>query len=298
MRYLIRRHDKILNEAFPFKDSFFQSESENPKNKLHLLEIQETRSKFIRSFNAYSSDYTISIKNTELIEDTSGDEQVDLIIRALEEMIEVAKRCTNFRNHDRINIVIRNPILHYPVSTGYQRGNSTQNLVQNGGRCKREICLYKGHFAKPIKDFDQEKNLPICTYTESYIFFDYVTQQETGTHIPNLVMITHDFNGNVYKFKINYDFCKWSISNDHKDYTCIAHYAKGYDSQFILKYDLYEKTKDRSDLIEKTGYNLVEMWKCKWIKSTDYKYSEKPEIIEPLNKRYAFFGGITNTFKL
>ncbi len=22
----------------------------------------------------------------------------------------------------------------------------------------------------------------------------------------------------------------------HKDYTCIAHYANGYDSQFILKY--------------------------------------------------------------
>lgn len=26
------------------------------------------------------------------------------------------------------------------------------------------------------------------------------------------------------------------ILKDHKDYTCIAHYAKGYDSQFILKY--------------------------------------------------------------
>lgn len=127
---VIRRHDIILNEAFPFEDSFFQSESENPKNKPHLLEIQETRSKFIRNFNAYSSDFTISIKNTELIKDPSGDEQVDLITRALEEMIEVAKRRTNFRNHDRINIVIRNPVLHYPVSTGCQRGNSTQDLVQ------------------------------------------------------------------------------------------------------------------------------------------------------------------------
>ena len=40
-------------------------------------------------------------------------------------MIEVAKRRTNFRNHDRINIVIRNPVLDYPISTGHQRGNST-----------------------------------------------------------------------------------------------------------------------------------------------------------------------------
>jgi len=118
--------------------------------------------------------------------------------------------------------------------------------IQKGGRFKREICLCKGHFAKPIRDFDQEKKLPKCTYTENYIFFDYEAEQETGTHILNLV-IAHDFNGNVYKFKINNDFCKWLISNDHKDYTCIAYYAKGYDSQFILKYDLYEKIKDRSN---------------------------------------------------
>lgn len=40
------------------------------------------------------------------------------------------------------------------------------------------------------------------------------------------------------------------------------------------------------------------MWECKWIKSTDYKHSEKSEIIEPLNPRDAFFGGRTNTYKL
>ncbi|KAL4150015.1 hypothetical protein QTP88_003864 [Uroleucon formosanum] len=55
---------------------------------------------------------------------------------------------------------------------------------------------------------------------------------------------------------------------------------------------------ERSDLIKKAGYNLVEMWECKWIKSTDYKHSEKSEIIEPLNPRDAFFGGRTNTYKL
>lgn len=58
--------------------------------------------------------------------------------------------------------------------------------------------------------------------------------------------------------------------------------------------DLYEKTKERSDLIKKAGYNLVEMWECKWIKSLEYKNSGKPEIIEPLNPRDAFFGGRTN----
>ncbi len=49
-------------------------------------------------------------------------------------------------------------------------------------------------------------------------------------------MINQDFFGDKYEFKTNEDFCKWLISKEHKDYTCIAHYAKGYDSQFILKY--------------------------------------------------------------
>ena len=62
--------------------------------------------------------------------------------------------------------------------------------------------------------------------------------------------------------------------------------------------DLNEKTKQRSNQIKEAGYNLVEMWECKWTKSTEYKNSEKPEIVEPLNPRDAFFGGRTNTFKL
>ncbi len=53
---------------------------------------------------------------TELIEEPSRNEQVDSITRALEEIIEVAKRRTNFRIHDIINIVIRNPVLHYSIN--------------------------------------------------------------------------------------------------------------------------------------------------------------------------------------
>ena len=99
---------------------------------------------------------------------------------------------------------------------------------QKGGKCKREVCLCKGNpeqFVKPIKDFDQEKKLPKCTYTENYIFFDYEAQQETSIHIPSLV-IAHDFNGNEYKFKTNYEFCKWLISNEHKDYTLYSTLCK------------------------------------------------------------------------
>ncbi|KAL4096398.1 hypothetical protein QTP88_021360 [Uroleucon formosanum] len=70
---------------------------------------------------------------------------------------------------------------------------------------------------------------------EKYLFFDYETQQETGTHIANKI-IAHDFEGNKIIFDTNEKFCKHVISDEYRGYTLIAHYAKGYDSQFILKY--------------------------------------------------------------
>src|SRR6266576_3077748 len=76
-----------------------------------------------------------------------------------------------------------------------------------------------------------------CTYTENYIFFDYEACQETGIHIPNLI-VAHDFDGTVHRFNNNDDFCKWLISKEHKKYTAIAHYTRGYDSQFIMQYCL------------------------------------------------------------
>jgi hypothetical protein len=84
-------------------------------------------------------------------------------------------------------------------------------------------------------DCDSRKHTNNCTYTEKYLFFDYEAIQETGKHIANLV-ISHDFSGNVNSFKTNEDFCKWLISRDHRGHTAIAHYSKGYDSYFILKY--------------------------------------------------------------
>jgi hypothetical protein len=92
--------------------------------------------------------------------------------------------------------------------------------IKAGFQCLKCGCL-----------FDTTK----CSYTEKYLFFDYEAMQETGKHIANLV-ISHDFSGNVNSFKTNEDFCKWLISRDHRGHTAIAHYSKGYDSYFILKY--------------------------------------------------------------
>ena len=61
-----------------------------------------------------------------------------------------------------------------------------------------------------------------------------------------------------------------------------------------------KKTKERSKQITDAGFNLIEMWECKWIKSKDYKAAIKTSngIIEPLNPRDAFYGGRTNGSKL
>jgi hypothetical protein len=93
--------------------------------------------------------------------------------------------------------------------------------------CEKHKCV--------TNNLPENDENPKCTYTEKYIFFDYEAQQETGIHVPNLV-VAHDFKGNKYNFKTNDEFCEWLISNKHREYTAIAHYAKGYDSQFILQY--------------------------------------------------------------
>ena len=76
-----------------------------------------------------------------------------------------------------------------------------------------------------------------------YIFFDYEASQDTGVHLPNLV-IAHKYN-NMFglvekKFfynhgeDVNLIFCKWLF--EQKNYIAIAHNFKGYDGVFIMNY--------------------------------------------------------------
>ncbi|XP_072377781.1 uncharacterized protein [Diabrotica undecimpunctata] len=80
-----------------------------------------------------------------------------------------------------------------------------------------------------------EEKIMKCSYNERYIFFDYEAMQDTGIHVPNLV-IAQDFGGHKFVFKDNEEFCRWLISEKHRNYTAIAHNSKSYDSYFILKY--------------------------------------------------------------
>jgi hypothetical protein len=71
------------------------------------------------------------------------------------------------------------------------------------------------------------------TFIEKYIAFDFKFQQHTGLHEPNLCC-AEDFEEKNYTCQNLDDFCKWLISNKHKDYTAIAHYGNKYDTRLIL----------------------------------------------------------------
>ena len=73
------------------------------------------------------------------------------------------------------------------------------------------------------------------TYTHNYMFYDLETQQDTGTHIVNYVNV-QDFEGKEYTFDTNDEFCKFVFQKQHKNYTFIAHNAKSFDAQFVLRY--------------------------------------------------------------
>ncbi|KAL4083555.1 hypothetical protein QTP88_028871 [Uroleucon formosanum] len=106
--------------------------------------------------------------------------------------------------------------------------------------CEEEVKIneYKCYM-QPIIEKGDKCNTIDCTKCNKGNT-KYKSQQETGIHIANKI-IAHDFEGNKIMFDTNEEFCKHVISEEYRGYTLIAHYAKGYDSQFILKY-LVDKT--------------------------------------------------------
>ena len=82
-----------------------------------------------------------------------------------------------------------------------------------------------------------KKDWCLCckTRTTKYMFYDLETQQNTGTHIVNYVN-AQDFYGNEYTFENIGSFCEFVFNVEHEGYTFIAHNAKSFDAQFILKY--------------------------------------------------------------
>jgi len=76
---------------------------------------------------------------------------------------------------------------------------------------------------------------------ESHVWKIYVlltlkhNLDENKKHVVNYAVL-QDFYGNEWTFKNIEHFCVHLFKKKNKDYTFIAHYAKGYDVQFILNW--------------------------------------------------------------
>ena len=73
-----------------------------------------------------------------------------------------------------------------------------------------------------------------------YVFFDFEANQETGIHIINHSESQYFDDSTPIIHKNIEQFCEWALGVKHKGYTFIAHNARGYDCQFVLKW-LIEK---------------------------------------------------------
>ena len=107
-----------------------------------------------------------------------------------------------------------------------------QRVETKGGECTRGTEVP----CDETPDLAKSKWCKCCkTRTEKYMFYDFETQQDTGTHIVDWVH-AWDFDGTEHTFNNINDFCKKMLSDEFTGYTFIAHNAKAFDSQFVLKY--------------------------------------------------------------
>ena len=134
------------------------------------------------------------------------------------------------------------------------------NVETKGGLCTR------GGVCENLRP--KERCLCCKAQTDQYMFYDFETQQDMGVHIVNDVNI-QDFYGNEYTFNTIDDFCKFVFQ--HKNYMFIAHNAKSFDVQFILKYCVENGIKPFCIYNEtKIMYMQIEAYKIRFIDSLNF----------------------------
>lgn len=100
------------------------------------------------------------------------------------------------------------------------------------GELHCENC--KQYVMHPHDCFMQRKKLN--QPSEKYMFYDFETYLDKNKkHVVNYAVL-QDFKGNEWTFNNIDAFCVHVFRKEHKGYTFIAHYAKGYDIQFILNW--------------------------------------------------------------
>ena len=119
-------------------------------------------------------------------------------------------------------------------------------------RCFMEPVKKESKKKKQENDDDNEEEEE--EKKTNFLFFSFECMQETGVHVPKLVVVQDDERHEWVK--TCKDFCDWLFGGSMDGSVCIAHNFKGYDSYFILKY-LYDN-KVRPGLIM-NGAKIMEM---------------------------------------
>lgn len=96
-------------------------------------------------------------------------------------------------------------------------------------RCGTSKCQMCDQFVVSENHLCYLRQISPKTASENIIFFDFETDQSSGTHIVNFA-VSHYADGREVVFK-GYaacaDFCTWLFTHKHKGYTAIAHNMKG-----------------------------------------------------------------------
>jgi hypothetical protein len=140
--------------------------------------------------------------------------------------------------------------------------------------CKEQVP--KGHkcFMKPQL---------VKAQSEKYMWYDFETDQSSGEHKVNYAYAI-DFEGTEHEFFDIDSFCQWALNNEHKGYTFIAHFGKGFDMQFIYKYCIQNTNKPK---MITTGTKIMYMH----IKSLNLTFIDSFNFIaQPLSEFPKTFG--------
>ena len=96
------------------------------------------------------------------------------------------------------------------------------------------------------------------------IYYDFESMQETGCHIVNFAhaRYSHGPLAEQHPNGISFsggdvigDFCRWLFQKQHKSMLAIAHYAKGFDAHFVVRWLLYNA---RTPKVTYTGQKIMQ----------------------------------------
>ena len=126
-------------------------------------------------------------------------------------------------------------ITHSYKCKGCNKYFKTKMVSMENHKCNEIFCKNCKAY-KEIGHSCYMKKVELKPPTNKYMFFDFEAKKDpiTYKHIVNYV-VAHDFEGKKYIGNNIDEFCNWAFNKQqHKGYTFIAHYGKGYDFQFIV----------------------------------------------------------------